>query len=515
MTASLADRFEAVVDAHPDLAAVDTEAGEVTYAELDARANQVAAWLTSLGLGPGDRVALALWNRVEHLEVLLGAFKARAIPVNVNCRYSSTETAALLADSGAQVIVHEKASTLVVSEAIHNGEILTVSVGDVYESAIGEFPRTRRDIGRSGDDHYILYTGGSTGTPKGVVWRQGDVYAAAMAAAEERRPGSRMLPASPLTHGTAQWTTLSTLLSAGTVVFGPPRGLDPTALWSRVADAHVSRLVIVGDAFARPLLDALDSEPDRWDLSALVAITSGGARWSSATRHGLLRHLPHVAMVNSFGATEAGGQGSQVTFAGEPEGPGNGLLRFEPDDTAVVLDAQNHPIEPGSGIVGMLARRGPVPLEYLNDPERTSQVFPVIDGVRHAIPGDMATVEADGSIVVLGRGRNVINTGGEKVYAEEVEAHLMGHPTVAEAVVVGVPDERWGETIGALVVPRGGAEPDTTELTEYCRSDLASFKIPRHFGIVDTIAHLPTGKLDRRWAAATMAPFVSDQRTDR
>lgn len=508
MTGSLADRFEAVVDAYGDLHAVDTGGGDLTFAELDQRANRAANWLLSLGFASGERIGLALWNHVEHLELLLGAFKAGLIPVNVNCRYTATEIEALLVDADVPLVVHEPTSTMIISDASAGHDWITLAVGADYDAALADASPNRPDVARSGDDHYLLYTGGSTGTPKGVLWRQDDLFTAAMPGADQRRPGvTRMLPASPLTHGTAQWITLSTLLSAGTVVLGPLRGLDPGELWTRVADAGVSRLVIVGDAFARPLLDALDAEGDRWDLSALVAITSGGARWSAATRQGLLDHLPHVAMVNSFGATETGGQGSQVSFAGRIPAPTRGLLRFEPDETTVVLDEHFDEIGPGSDAIGMLARRGPVPLGYFHDPIRTERTFPLIDGVRHAIPGDLAAVTADGDIIVLGRERNVINTGGEKVFAEEVEARLMTHPSITEAVVVGIADDRWGESIGALVMIRPGVDVSTDELVDHCAATLARFKIPRRIRVVEMIRHLPTGKLDRSWAADTIGAF--------
>lgn len=508
VSGNIADRFEAVVDAHGARVAVDTGtgAGEVTFDELDQRANRVANWFTSLGIGPGERVGLALWNHLEHLELLLGAFKAGVIPVNVNCRYTATESEALLVDAAVPLVIHEPTSTMVISEASSGHDWMTVSIGDTYESALATVSSQRTPIERSGSDPYLLYTGGSTGTPKGVLWRQEDLIAAAMPGADLRRPGlTRMLPASPLTHGTAQWITLSTLLSAGTVVFGPRHGLDAVALWDRVDEAEVTRVVIVGDAFARPMLDALDAEPERWNLSGLVAITSGGARWSAATRLGLLEHLPHVVMVNSFGATETGGQGSQVSFAGVAPGTETGLLRFEPDETAVVLDERGRPVASGSGAIGRLARRGPVPLGYYHDPERSATTFPVIGGVRHAIPGDLATVESDGTIVVLGRDRNVINTGGEKVFAEEVEARLTTHPSVTEAVVVGVADDRWGESITALVTIRSGDDVTTDGLIEHCAASLARFKIPRRIQVVDAIRHLPTGKLDRAWAADTIS----------
>lgn len=509
MSPSLADRFEATVDAYGDLAAIETPTRSFTFRELDERANQVAAWLIDLGLERDDRIGIALWNRAEHLEVLLGAFKAGMIPVNVNCRYTAVEIEELLVDADAKVVVHEETVTLAVDDASVGHDWVRVAIGPAYEAALAARSPERGVIQRSGDNRYILYTGGSTGAPKGVVWRQDDLFAATMSPSTERHPGSRLLPASPLTHGTAQWTTLSTLLSAGTVVLGPLHGLDPISLWTRVAEGAVTRLVIVGDAFARPLLDALDAEPARWDLSSLVAITSGGARWSVATQHGLLAHLPHVAMVNSFGASETGGQGTQVRFAGQAYSEVPGLIRFTPGQATTVLDADLITVEPGSDTPGFLAQRGPVPLGYFHDPDRTATTFPVIDGVRHSVPGDLAIVEPNGDIIVLGRERNVINTGGEKVFAEEVEARLIAHDAVADAVVVGVPDERWGACIGALVMRVPGATVSEADLIAHCSIMLARFKVPRSIRFCAAIRHLPTGKLDRHWAADTMSAPVT------
>ncbi len=514
MNPGLADRFERTVDLHADLVAVETTEGPTTFAELEGRANQVAAWLVDAGLEPGDRVGVALWNRPEHLEILLGAFKARMIPVNVNCRYTADEMRSLLTNADAAMVVHEPTLSLAASEACTGTDRIRVTIGDELDRALDARSPERPDIRRSGDDHYLLYTGGSTGTPKGVLWRQRDLFEATMSPSERRRPGSRMLPASPLTHGTAQWTTLSTLFSGGTVVFGPPHGLDPVALWTRISEARVSRLVIVGDAFAGPLVDALDAEPDRWDLSSLVAITSGGARWSATNQDRMLEHLPHVALVNSFGASETGGQGSQVRFAGAAPVSTIGLLRFTPDGSTTVLDHDLRPVEPGSGRVGLLAQHGAVPLGYLDAPEQSARIFPVIDGERYSIPGDLAMIEADGDIVVLGRDRNVLNTGGENVFVEEIETTLIRHPAVADAVVVGIPDDRWEHRVAALVQLHEGATVDADTLVEHCAASLARFKLPRHIGFTDEVRHLPTGKLDRAWATDTMVKLVTAQRND-
>lgn len=511
---SLADRFEATVDTYGGFDAIDGTDRTLTFDELDARANRVAHWLLESGLDRGDRVGIALWNRPEHLEVLLGTFKAGMIPVNVNCRYTTVEIEALLADADARLVVHEATSTLRESEPSSGRCWTRVALGPDYEAALASRPATRPEIARSGDDGYILYTGGSTGTPKGVVWNQADLFAATMSPSEARRPGSRLLPASPLTHGTAQWTTLSTLLSAGTVVFGPLHSVDAEALWTRVAEGRVTRLVIVGDAFARPLADMLDANPGRWDLSELVAITSGGARWSTKTQDRLLTHLPHVAMVNSFGASETGGQGAQVRFAGQPATHDAGLIRFSPDDTTTVVDEQLRPVPPGSGAVGVLAQHGAVPTGYFHDSIRSRSTFPIVDGVRYSIPGDLAMVDANGDIIVLGRDQNVINTGGEKVYAEEVEARLLSHPMVADTVVVGIDDERWGQAIAALVLPTTQSNVTSEELRAHCAATLARFKLPRRIEFVRGIRHLPNGKLDRSWATDTMATIVAANESD-
>ena len=507
-TANIADRFEAMVDLYPDRLAVDDGHRSVTYAEFEARANGCAHWLTASGVEPGDTIGLALHNRLDHIVLLLAAFKIRAVPVNVNCAYTPTEFAAVLNDATPRLVVHEPSLDVALAEA-------------------GDFPRTPLDAGlaarfaeasperdfppRCGTDPYLIYTGGTTGLPKGVLWHHEDLIAAVLDATDDEVPTARVLPVCPLTHGTAQWTVLSALLHGSAVILDRPCGLDAVAVWNRVEQAAVSRVVIVGDACARPLLDALDAEPERWDLSSLVAITSGGARWSAATRDGLLAHLPHAVMVNSFGASETGGQGTQVTFAGQEPAASIGLLSFVSDGTTTVLDAEDRTVEAGSGIVGRLARRGPVPQGYRNDPERSAAVFPVIDGVRHAIPGDLALVDDDGRIVVLGRDRNVINSGGEKVFAEEVEQRLTSHPAVADAVVVGLSDDRWGEAIHAMVRLRPGADVTSAELIDHCAATLARFKLPRRITITDDIRYTSTGKLDRSWAADTMSRNRQEQ----
>jgi 3-oxocholest-4-en-26-oate---CoA ligase len=282
------------------------------------------------------------------------------------------------------------------------------------------------------------------------------------------------------------------------VIVSPERGLDPDGLWQLVADEAVSFLVIVGDAFARPLVDALHASPDRWELSSLTVILSGGAILSPAVKQELVAALPTTLVVDGYGASETGGQGQMVAAAGEEPG---GHPRFSVSPDTTVLDMETlQPIVPGSGVVGYLARRGHIPLGYYKDPEKSARTFPEVDGQRWAVPGDMATIEEDGTIVLFGRGSVSINSGGEKIYPEEVEAALKAHPSVFDAVVVGVPDERWGERVTAVVKPRNGEPPSLEDLAAHCRTHIAGYKVPRELVIVDDVVRSPSGKPDYRWA---------------
>jgi acyl-CoA synthetase (AMP-forming)/AMP-acid ligase II len=464
---------------------------------------------------------------------MLAAFKLRAVPINVNDRYVEDELRYLLDDADAVAVVFHRGfegklaaicpslPALRTFIAVDDGSApsRTDLEFDDYEVALAS-ASPARDFGpRSPDDLYLLYTGGTTGMPKGVMWRHVDLFFGAMAGAggggapirtpEEiadrcREPRTRCVPICPFMHGTAHWMAFSSLFMGGTVIIPAEHHLDPIALWRLVEREQANFIVIVGDAFARPLLDALNTPEGRAiDVSCLHVVLSGGAILSPSLKRALVERLPALLVVDGYGASETGGQGQSVVVAGGdvPTAP-----RFRVGDDTQVLGSDLRPV--GVGVVGRLARRGHIPLGYYKDEAKTATTFPVVDGVRWAVPGDHAVVETDGSITLLGRGSVSINTGGEKVYPEEVESVLKDHADVFDAVVVGIPDDRWGERVVAIVQSRPGTAPSLDALQQHSRAHLAGYKIPRDIVLVDAIERSPAGKPDYRWArtAATRLP---------
>jgi 3-oxocholest-4-en-26-oate---CoA ligase len=527
MEYNLADLWERVVDTVPDREALVAGDRRLTYAEADERVDRLAHHLADHGIGPGDHVALYLQNGVEYLEGMLAAFKIRAVPVNVNYRYVEEELRYLFNDADAKAVVFHRefapklaairseVPTLTHYVAVDDGSGADLeALGAVeYEAALSRSHAGRDFPARSADDLYILYTGGTTGMPKGVMWRHEDIFFGAFgggdfAGAAIDRPEAisdkaiagrtRCLPACPFMHGTAHWMAFTTLYSGGTVIISTDRRFDARRLWELIATEHVNFLVIVGDAFARPLVDALDGLGDAVDLSGLVVILSGGAILSPTVKHDLAEGLPSTMIIDGYGSSEAGGQGQAVTVAGAPpsEGP-----RFRVNDQTTVLTADLAPAP--VGVVGKLARRGHIPIGYYHDPEKSAATFPVVDGVRWSVPGDDARIEDDGTITLLGRGSVSINTGGEKVYPEEVEAALKADDDVMDAIVVGVPDARWGERVVALVEPRSGHTIDPATVGETVRRHVAGYKAPRSILVVDMIVRSPSGKPDYRWGKKT------------
>lgn len=490
---NLADRFLAAASRSPQRDAVVVAGHDpvrLTYAELRDRVERLAAVLRARGVRPGDRVGVLLANGNEHLEALLASFLLRAVPVNLSYRDLREEVRSVLVASEATFLIHEPDIDALLPSAIARG--------NAYEAALaGAGPRPTV-VGRSGDDHYLVYTGGSTDRPKGVLWRHDDLFRGALAAAGEEvtaRRAVRCLPASPFTHGTGQWMALTTLLHGGTVVCRRDRSLDPAALLDTVDAERVSFLVVVGDAFARPLAELIDDCPGRWELSSLTTILSGGAVLSPSVKRDLLHLLPTVLVVDGFGASETGGHGRMVSVAGAVA---SGPPRFAVDSDTVVLDADDDG-------VGWLARHGHIPLGYDGDEAATAAVFRVIDGVRWAVPGDRARDEGDGTITVLGRDATTINTGGHKVQAEEIEQALLSHPSVLDAIVVGLPDERFGERVTAVVAPRHDARPTLDVLTRHLRQRLARHKVPRDLVLVDEVRRSAAGKPDYAWAREVAA----------
>ncbi len=515
---SFAATWEGIAAEVPERDAIVCGSRRVSWGEFEERAGRLASHLWAAGVRPGDKVAIDATNRPEYLETFFAALRIGAAPVNVNYRYVADEVRYVLENSGARALVHDPAFAAAAVDAVAHldrsvgdGPVAVLETGSDYEAALAAAEPTGpwQDRAPDGDDLLLLYTGGTTGMPKGVMWRNDDLYRALwqmgrpkseppdpIAAVRAGKRTGTCLPACPLMHGTGLFITLSTLSGGGTVVLVDRVGLDAELLWDEVAAHDVAVLTIVGDVFARPLLDALERHPDRWDLGALRAITSSGVTWSPDVKAGLLARAPHVTLIDSLGASE-GLMSRTATRSDSDIRP----ARFAVDDRVKVLSEETGvPVTPGSDEVGLVAVTGPIPLGYHRDEEKTAATFRVVDGVRYSIPGDYATVDADGTIRLLGRGSACINTGGEKVYPEEVELLLREHPGVVDCLVVGVPDDRFGEVVVALVVAAEHADtaslPD--EIVAWCRGRLSGYKRPRHVVVLDTLGRSAAGKADYR-----------------
>ena len=534
MEFNLADLFESVVDEVGDQTAMVSGSRRLSYADLDQRANQLAHHLEGLGIGPGDRVGLQLVNGTEYIEGMLACFKVRAIPVNVNYRYLAGELEYLYQAAGLTGLVFHGRFAPAVAEAlgamVETKVLLEVSevggprsdVGMDYEHALRSAPDGRGFPGRRGDDLYCVYTGGTTGMPKGVLWRHDDIFFAAMgggdplslgnhiAAPEELagrvlHPGITALAIPPFMHAAGHWLAFSTLYGGGTVVTTTGGAFNPDEVWSLVGSERVNAIAVVGDAMVRPLLDVLATSPERYDLSSLMAVGSGGAVLSPSTKAQLAELLPGRIVADRFGSSETGQVGGETPVE-DPFGP----PRLRVDERTDVLDADLQPVAPGSGAIGHLARGGHVPIGYLGDPTGSAATFVEARGQRWALPGDLATVEPDGTIIVLGRGSLCINTGGEKVFPDEVEAALKDHPDVADAIVVGLPDARFGELVVAVVQPRPGRQIDTAALGRHAHGKLSGYKVPRQVVVVDQVVRSPSGKPDYPWARSLVEATSGD-----
>jgi acyl-CoA synthetase (AMP-forming)/AMP-acid ligase II len=540
MAFTLAEINESIAAAIPDRECIVFRERRLTWRRFAERTRRLANHLISCGLGSHqeraglenfesgqDHLGLYLYNGNEYLEGMLGAYKARVAPFNVNYRYVAEELIYLLNDADCRALLYHArfAPTLqeirgelphldvLIQVADESGHDLLPGAVD-YEQILSQSSAARPGVECSPDDLYILYTGGTTGMPKGVLWRQEDIFFAALGGHPPGAPrhesidsivgaakngGLRALPAPPFMHGAAHWMALNCMHQGGTVVIqNRPTHLDPDDIWSTIERERVGFLTIVGDAFGRPLLDQLDKK--RYDLSQFNVLLSGGAILTPALKAAFLEKIPHLMIIDGFGASETGGQGTHVTLAGMKAS--TGAFRMN-EQTMVLKHDLSSPLSPGAAESGWLARAGHVPLGYFKDAEKTARTFPVINGIRYAVPGDHARLDADGTIIVLGRGSVSINSGGEKIYPEEVEQALKHHPSVYDAVVVGTPHERFGQQVTAIVQARAGEVPDEEELVEFCSRHLARYKLPRAIVFVDEMVRSPSGKADYRWAKQT------------
>ncbi|MEX2247837.1 MAG: acyl-CoA synthetase [Dehalococcoidia bacterium] len=543
MEFNLADLFECVAGAVPEREALVHGDRRLTFARLDERATRLAHHLHARGIKPGDHVGLYMYNCTEYIEGALAAYKIRAVPVNINFRYVEDELRYLFDDADlAALIYHAEFGPRVAAVAPSVATLRTfVRVADDtgaaggpsgaedYDRALAEASPDRDFPARSADDLYLIYTGGTTGMPKGVMWRQEDLFFGALQGgnvggapitdpaqigelAKARTEPPTAMPVVPLMHGTGHWSAMIGMHGGGKVVLTASKRLDPHEVWTLIERERVNVLSIVGDAVARPLAEALAAPGASYDTSSLAVLTSGGSIFSLAVKEQMRALLPKTLLIDAIGASEAGHQGMNVgaTSTGKP--------RFSVDSkVAAVLDEDLRPVAPGSGVVGKFARRGYIPLGYYKDPEKTAATFVTDpDGTRWVVPGDMATVEADGTITLFGRGSGCINSGGEKIYPEEVESALKSHDAIFDAVVVGVPDERWGERVAAVVQLRPGHTLSLPELDAYARTKISAYKVPRQLTLVDEIGRQPSGKADYRWAKArateAAAPAASERK---
>ena len=529
MEFNLADLFEAAVDAFPDREYLVAEGRRLTYAQMEDRANRLAHHLAAQGVRKGEHVGIYALNSTEWVTTAWAVFKLRAVWVNINYRYVHDELQYLFTNADLVALVHQRQFSprvaallpelpalrhvIVIDDDSQEPDPCEDAVG--FEEALEAASPVRDFAPRSGDDIYILYTGGTTGMPKGVVWRHEDVFFAlgggidAMTGVRMERPQQMVekglaaggpltfLPVAPLMHGATQWAVMGQSFTGNRIILVAK--FEPSEVWSLVEREKVNMIMITGDAMGKPLIETLDETGVSYDLSSLIGFTSTAALFSPAVKDEFFRHFPNLIMTDAIGSSESGNNGITRVM------PGATAMKGGPTVTAVgesvVLDDALNLVKPGSGVVGKIARAGNIPLGYYNDPKKTAEVFITVDGKRFVMPGDFATIEADGSVTLLGRGSICINSGGEKIFPEEVEAVVRNHPDVMDAIVVGAPDERFGQRVAAIVEPRPGrTAPSLEAVQEHCRGHVAGYKIPRQLHVVDQIERSPSGKPDYRWA---------------
>ena len=517
------DVWETVADIQPGSVAVSQGARHLTWEEFDQGADGVAQFLLDLDVEKQDKVAVYVHNSPEYLQGTFAAMKVGLVPVNTNYRYGNDELAYLWDNADAVAVIFHGAFSERVEQVldrvprvkgwlwVDDGSGPCPDWATPYENAAKSAGgRVRAPWGRDGDDLYMLYTGGTTGMPKGVMWRQDDLFTLLLSGSSRRydpegglegireilsdNPGGiTLLPACPLMHGTGAFTANTVLADGGRVVLLESRRYDPAEMLDTIEREKVNGLVIVGDPFTRPLLAELDAHPGKWDLSSLAIMISSGAMWSEPLKERLLSHHPTMLLADAFSSSEALGMGQSISGGGTAAKTAS----FTLGPNVKVLDEDGRAVEPGSGQVGVLALGGRNPLGYYKDEEKSQRTFKEIDGVRYSIPGDYAQVDADGTIHLLGRGSVCINSGGEKIFPEEVEEALKTHDSVRDAVVVGVPHPTYGEQVVAVVeFSDGVTTPEEIDLIGHVKDRLASYKAPRRVRSVETIGRAPNGKVD-------------------
>jgi 3-oxocholest-4-en-26-oate---CoA ligase len=530
---NIADLFEHAVDYFPDRLAVACGDDEATYAELEEQANRLAHHLAEHGVTAGSHVGMCTRNRLQAVVTMLAVYKLRAALVNVNYRYTANEIKYVLDNADVVALVHERMYSDRVAAALGSGAPSVKHVvviedeselpfqGTAYQDALAGSRPDRDFEERSGDDLYLLYTGGTTGMPKGVMWRHEDVWRTLggginfvtgepleseyeQAEMGKVTGGMVRLCLAPLIHGNAQWAGLMALFGGDTVVLLPQ--FDPAEVWKAVERRKVNVVVLIGDAMARPMIEAFHQSS--YDVSSVYAISSSAALFSQSVKNEYLAALPNAVITDAIGSSETGFMGIGMITKDSEQGIGGPRVSAGRD--TIVIDEYNKPIPPGSDEIGRLARGGHIPLGYYKDPEKTARLFVEVDGKRYTVPGDFARHEADGTITLLGRGNTCVNTGGEKVFPEEVEAAMMSHPDVFDVLVIGVPDERLGQRVAAVIEARPGATPSAESLIEHARAEIAGYKVPRSIWLVDKIQRTVTGKADYRWASEFAAENPGD-----
>lgn len=537
MEFNVASIFERVAQNVPEREAIICGEARLTYGDFDRRANRMARYLASQGIGKGDHVAIYAYNRLEWVETMLACYKLCAVPININYRYVEEELYYLLNDADVKAIVFERqfAPLLAASKAslpqlttyvaIEDGSNAALDGLDAvdYATVAAQQSEEPLTVDRSADDLYVLYTGGTTGMPKGVVWRQEDVIMALgggldmgtgqpIASAEVMadrciQPNAfpmRSLQLAPLMHGAAQWGALRAMLEGATVVLTDRKSFDADNVWHTIGREKVNVMLITGDAMARPLMDALlekEKRGEAYDLSSLFVIASSAAIFSPSLKDAFSEKFPNALVMDNIGASEVGYCGAAVHSKGGAEKDAGGP-RVAPGPDIAVLDDDFNLIPLNSGREGWLARGGNIPLAYYKDEEKTKKTYVTAsDGKRYAIPGDKVRANEDGTLTLLGRGSLCINSGGEKIFPEEVEGAIKAHPAVVDTLVVGTPDERFGSCVTALVSIRPGfAEPTLESIQEACSKQIARYKLPRRVFFVNEIARSPSGKPDYKWA---------------